>query len=225
MQKKVFHALLVATLCLVLVGCGTSGQPGGTAASTPTPTHSAPAPTESTPPSSPTPTPSALPERTDLNFRIAKWGDSKDIVKDYETAEPFESTNDNILVYIGTVAGLDAGISYFFDPEYGFYMGGYRLVEDHTTNASYISDYNTLKAAIAEKYGEPTSDDIKTLDTLAEYADAGQALQLGYVAYMTKWELDDCEIFLGMMGDNYEITTQLSYTVNDFTPAKNTDGV
>lgn len=229
MTKKFFAGLLGLSLCLILGGCDTASQPDDSATPTPSPTISAPAPTGSERPTpslpTPEPTPSTLPERTDLNFRTAKWGDSMDVVKAYETAEFYKVIDDKALVYKGSVAGLDAGINYFFDPEYGFYMGAYRLTDEHSTGSGYITDFNTLKAAVIEKYGEPTTDDIINISSLAEEHEAGDAFWLGYTVYSATWDLDDFRITMGMTCDNGEVTCGLFYATNDFTPDTNTDGI
>jgi hypothetical protein len=49
------------------------------------------------------------------------------------------------------------------------------------------------------------------MSTLADYADAADALLLGYTAYQSIWETDDTAIKLFMAADNNEISTAIFY--------------
>ena len=169
--------------------------------------------------------PEALPERDGLQFRRAKWTDDIETVKSYEDAELIYDEDEQTIMFAGNVAGLEANIIYYFDPQYGLYRGLYGITEEHTTTLNYITDYKTLKESLTHVYGQPVSDEIIPISSLAEYADDEQALSLGYVVYATDWELDGTNITLTMSSDNYAISTIVFYEATDFTPAPNTDGL
>ncbi len=49
----------------------------------------------------------------------------------------------------------------------------------YSTASLYITSYETLKDSLSEKYGKPSSDEVRKISSLAKYADADTALQLG----------------------------------------------
>lgn len=224
-------ALIVSLTMMILSGCA-KGSPPAADATPEHPTQSspisetgqAPPQVEKTQTPAPTPTPTPTSERESPDFRSAKWGDTAETVRSFESAS-FIDTVDGNLAYDGTVAGLAAHIFFRIDPDYGFYTGTYNLTVPHTSGTGYITDYETLKAAVSEKYGPPESDDIIPISSLADYADEGQKVLLGYVGYLTTWSTETCLIKLAMMSDNYKVSTILQYSTPDFTPPPNTDGV
>jgi hypothetical protein len=232
-MKPFYHLILIVILPAVLMSCiretsvsSAQQQEISTEpielSETMSPTEQIPIyePTEKpTPTEEPTPTEStALPQREDTNFRNTKWGDSVDTVKLYETAELAYEDVGKILTYSGKIAELETFIIYYFDPVQGLYHAVYGLTEKHTTDHRYISDYDQLKALLIERYGEPTTDDIATLNNAASYTDAGSALKYGYTVYATAWDTDNTEVKLVMGADNHEIKTAIDYVSSKVTP-------
>ena len=105
------------------------------------------------------------------DFRTGFWGDDEDTINKYETAK-FEGPADDgsALLYSGSVAGNDAYIVYYFDPAGTLYRGLYGITTTYSTASLYITSYETLKDNLSEKYGKPSSDEVRKISSLAKYA-------------------------------------------------------
>jgi hypothetical protein len=160
----------------------------------------------------PTATPEAtLPARENPTFKNAIWGDNKETVKDYET-ETLEEEDDDSLCYSANIVNIEAFLFYDFNADDQLYRAVYMLQNNHTTDQMYITDYNSLKSALIEKYGEPETDTRHILSDLANYTDEAGALSLGYAAYETAWPTnEDTKIYMFMSSDNYVISTAVFY--------------
>ncbi len=160
------------------------------------------------------------------DFRIGFWGDDEDTVNKFETAK-FEglSTDGLTMLYSGSVAGNDTYIMYDFDSAGKLYRGIYNLTTTYSNASFYITSYETLKDSLTEKYGKPSSDKIKKISSLAQYADADVALQLGYSVYQTVWNTETTEVSLGMLNDGSGISIVISYTDPNHEEVKNTSGL
>ena len=159
-------------------------------------------------------------------LRNVCWGDSKEIVKYVESDELFNDY-EYYLIYYTNVAGYDAKIVYTFDEDYGLYNASYHLDESYFDTGYYaISNYNKIKEVLTAKYGVPTDDIKKTINSLAEYCDSdGQALELGYIAYGTKWEKEDTLINIVMGTNNYKIFFGIVFEDSSFEKPINTSGL
>lgn len=158
------------------------------------------------------------------NFRVGFWGDDAETIKKYETAE-ICGEDEGGLIYSSDVAGQSAYAFYFFDEVGALYRGGYQFTDTYTQGAIYISHYNILKESLISKYGEPEFDEVTKLSRLADYADEGGALTLGYTAYMTKWTVDNTEILLAMMNQTGDIGIMIYYTDINHEEIHNTEGL
>lgn len=163
-------------------------------------------------------------EPPDGDFRVGFWGDHAEMIKQYETAD-FVGEVEGCLIYTGDVAGYAADILYYFDEAGVLYQGIYGLTETYQQGASYINRYTILKDSLTSKYGEPKSDEIITLSHLAEYTDAGTALDLGYTAYRTKWTTDDTEIMMALMNETGDITFVIVYSDINHEEVHNAEGL
>jgi hypothetical protein len=164
--------------------------------------------------------------RRNCEFRNIKWGDSPEIVLEYETAEPIHVDEDQneILVFEDKIVGLNTYIICYFDLDLGLYHAVYGINEQHTTNYLYITNYDDLKAALTEEYGTALEDDVITINDAARLVDDGTALYYGYTIYNASWETDNTEISLGMISDNFEIKTVVDYLSKDIIPSVDTSG-
>lgn len=160
------------------------------------------------------------------DFRIGFWGDDEDTINKYETAK-FEgpAEDGSAMLYSGKVAGNDAYIVYYFDAAGKLYRGVYGLTTTYSTASLYITSYETLKDSLTEKYGKPSSDEVRKISSLAKYADADTALQLGYSVYQTVWNTETTEVSLGMLNDGSGISILISYTDPNHEEVKNTSGL
>ena len=172
--------------------------------------------------SSSDPTFTAVKAAVNPDFRNTNWGDSPETVIARETAESYNNGTlilpDNYLVYKSKINSLDTNITYYFDSSQRLYRAEYGITEDHGYSAQlYISNYESLKNLLIEKYGVPYEDEVLILNHLAEYTDDATALNMGYTAYVTKWKTDTTEIMLAMMcGSGGTISLAIFYSSIEF---------
>jgi len=147
------------------------------------------------------------------DFKQFVWGDSQDKILEVEgSPEEYGKLEGNpALYYDKLLAGMDTQLAYAFN-ENGLYFAGYILNVKHTQGDKYISDYNTLKGALIDKYGYPKYD-IESWDSddNKEYYTKGDALIYGHLMYITRFFTDTTQITLWMDSDNFQVQTSLFY--------------
>ena len=74
--------------------------------------------------------------------------------------------NTTMMMCSGAVSGKDAYITYLFDPIGKLHQCFYGINDTYNTTALYITAYNTLKENLIEKYGKPSSDEVKNSPAL-----------------------------------------------------------
>lgn len=160
--------------------------------------------------------------RDDCDFKMAKFGDSKEIVKRYETEELIEQEEVEGLLYSTTLMGINARLMYVFNDEDQLCRVGYIFDENHTDYNLYFSDYEIIKEALVEKYGDP-DDKRESKGSLYGYCDTkGEALSLGQYGICEKWNLDNKDICIYLFSDNYVIEFVLVYESKEYTKTNNT---
>ncbi len=79
----------------------------------------------------------------------------------------------------------------------------YKLLEEYADNSHYLEDYNTLRAYLNGKVGEPRSDKTvwknKVFEKNAE--DPVEALTRGHVAYSSEWVFRDTSVRIMLGGE------------------------
>lgn len=161
-------------------------------------------------------------DRENCDFRNAKWGDSMKTVKEYTYDLTFTEESNVGLMAETVVCSYNAYVVYQFDDN-ELYGGVYLFNIGSTKGGRYIAAYNTVKDALIEKYGNPFEDVIApmTNQDLINVAGDATALELGYVAYVTRWETGNSNIALSMFDQNYEIMFTLVYTDKTYEPTTN----
>lgn len=161
-------------------------------------------------------------EKREGDVRSAKFGDSMEIVEQYEEGEPYEHTGDTLL-YETELNGFTTTIGYSFNENDQLYSVLYLINEEHTNYNLYCSDYESINDILTEKYGKPASEDVNK-SSLYEYcSDAGEALSLGQVVFVTKWELENMNITHVLINDN-SILHMISYDSKKYDETKSTSG-
>jgi hypothetical protein len=234
MKRRISIILCVAFCFIALCACSnsvssttTDAEPESTATSAEEQANEAESTATPEPTQEPTqePTPEPTPEERDGDFRSAFWGDDKETVKKYETANLLHES-ENGLFYDGvSVAAKNFYAIYYFDTEGKLYQGLYYLTDTHTQGSMYITDYNILKDALTSVYGTPTSDVVKNLNSAASATDAGSALEYGWRAYRTIWETETTTIDILLGADNYEIMLYIGYEDKNHEEVINTSGL
>lgn len=168
---------------------------------------------------------SKTPAPDDCDFRAGHWGDSMDQILQHET-HCGERASDGMVINDIQVNGIAADAYYILDDDGNFVMGVYKFTNSEYSDATYITNYNSLKGSLTAKYGTPQTDRIIRLSSLADYTDAAGALGLGFVRYLATWETDRTTITLFMQAENYSsINTYIYYVSNDYQYAPNTGDV
>ncbi len=152
--------------------------------------------------------------RDNCIVRNAKFGDSEEIVKRYETGKILQTIDGDSggysVVYEDTVEGEEAYIYYTFNSKSELWQIDILFMESHTDYSIYISNFNSITEKITSKYGEPKVE--KGKGSLYSYCSTEEeALSIGQVKYRNTWDSDDISIISYLGNDNYEITFFIRY--------------
>ena len=152
--------------------------------------------------------------RDNCIVRNAKFGDSEEIVKRYETGELLQTIDDDdggySVIYEDAVDGEDAYIYYTFNNKNKLWQIDIIFIENHTDYSFYISNFNTITEKITSKYGEPKVE--KGRGSLYSYCGTEEeALNIGQVKYRNTWDTEDISIISYLGKDNYEIKFFIRY--------------
>lgn len=144
-------------------------------------------------------------------FRKTTWGMSPLEVKNTEVLDIYQE-NEEMLVYKDKIINLSCYIFYIF-ADNKLVRSKYSIIEEHSNENFYISDYRTIYDILIKKYGEPLSEDEIWLNDL--YKDDvqrwGFAISLGHLRYISRWENNNTDITLALYGDNYDILFAVEY--------------
>lgn len=230
-------ALIISTLlsCCILSGCNQNNTNNNQVTESITEKETTTSIETTTNQTTTTPTTSETTETTvetlvDPNrktiVRDVCWGDTIDIVKSLEKTECIEE-NETTLIYDTAVANYDASLMYIFDSDYGLYDISYHFPDETGGNGLIlIGKYKKIVETLSVKYGEPISDITKPIDSLYEYCDSdAEALELGCLAYLTTWELDDTKIEMVMAQVDYKINIVIFFKDTNFEAPIDTSGL
>ena len=166
-----------------------------------------------TPTAEPTadPTPNSLP--TDV--RNARWGMTKDEVKAVEKENIIDEEETDIL-FNGRVSNKDCNILYSFNDKGELYRVALLFEEAHTNPNRYISDYNTIKEGLIEKYGKPELPTDSFWDGGERLykdnpSDYGMAVLMGYLQYLSTWDNKKTSISLSLRGVSRKANLIVTY--------------
>ena len=122
--------------------------------------------------------------------------------------------------YTTTFAGYEAAGMMAFSDDKLYQITN--LIEIETSNDNkYIDAYFEIKALLTKKYGAPTSEAEYLEGSYDKYFPrgtyAGQAISLGKGVYQSRFQCngeDNKYIHLGLSGDNYKISLNLSLQIS-----------
>lgn len=126
-------------------------------------------------------------ETPEYDFKTFRWGASKEDIIAVEGEPTTTDLYGEVLVYDVTAVGMEMKLFYSFDDR-GLVGVSYLLTGSFEDNDQYIEKYNTFKAALSRKYGEPTLDEEswESDEGKAAYADKkGDAVFWGQLSYVT----------------------------------------
>lgn len=175
--------------------------------------------------SSPITTETPIEQRSNADFRNAKWGENVETVKEYELDVTLSGDEDQLSGEVN-VGGYDSYVGFFFDNN-KLYEGIYAFPLDYSNAGQYIPVYDDLKSMLTQKYGEPYEDEIipLTKQSQIDYTGPAHALEYGYVVYRSQWETGTTNIMLGMSAEDYEVKLLISYTDKNYEPDINDSGL
>lgn len=159
--------------------------------------------------------------RKNLTFRNTKWGDSKDTVQRYESAEYVGNAgDDNYLMYSTKLNSKEVNLIYTFQND-KLVEGAYMLSNDEETYYK-IQYYDDIKEILTKKYGKPSRDKINIINSLAEYAsDDAMAIDLGYLSYTALWNTKDSDIYIALMKGEDGVGFILNYSKKGYESKSN----
>lgn len=166
--------------------------------------------------SSPISTEIPIKQRSNVDFRNAKWGENMETVKKYEIDATLSGDEDQLSGEVN-VGGYDSYVGFFFDDN-KLYEGIYAFALNYSNAGQYIPVYEDLKSMLTQKYGEPYEDEIipLTKQSQIDYTGPAHSLEYGYVVYRSQWETDTTNILLGMSAENYEVKLLILYTDKNY---------
>jgi tetratricopeptide (TPR) repeat protein len=154
-------------------------------------------------------------ENEEKDFRIANWGDSKEIVMRKEGVPNIVDNIPNIYVFSDNIAGLPCTVLYSFSDN-KLTMAKYIFDVKHSNDNAYIQDYEELVDLMTQKYGKPTSGGKHNAVWLNDlfkddYSRWGLAISCGELVFESAWDTDNTEILLQLRGENYSISLVIQY--------------
>lgn len=151
------------------------------------------------------------------DFKRIIWGMSREEVKASENMTPSYEDEESV-AYSVTICGLRAELFYIFTKTGKLSRAGYYIDEKHFNENLYITDFWTLREALIDKYGDPTSHDIIWRNRLYEddYENWGLAVSIGHLVFSDSWETPRTRIELELYGDNFEIHLLIRYISKEF---------
>jgi hypothetical protein len=151
------------------------------------------------------------------DFRNVAWGTSQEEVKVSENINPLAEDKESLLFKV-QLAGKEVTLVYKFLSPHGLYSSGYLFDEKHTNKNNFIDDYDEIKSLLIKKYGPPTVERVIWLNDLFkdDPKDFGMAVSIGHLKYISSWKVEETNISLGLVGDNYKISMLLNYKSERF---------
>lgn len=189
-MKKIIITVTLGLLIIFAVGCGRSETADKDIASEELPWND---------------------EDTLFQFRKAWWGMSMDEVRESEAVPPTQE-NEEVIVYRGKTLGLKSIIGYIFKDDS---LTAGRCLFEHTRveTGEYISDFEYLKSAFTEKYGQPAVDNIEWLNPRSENKDNPEkALLAGDMFYYAIWNMPKTKIMMTLRKEEKKLQLGFEYS-------------
>lgn len=160
-------------------------------------------------------------DRDHCDFRCANFGETKEIIKRYETEE-LEYDEDDMISYKVTFCGVDGVLIYSFNEEGKLAAAGYLLGEDIINYDLYISYFEDINEILEKKYGK--ADSVQSFNNSYGNLSLGNALVLGDYAKQCEWYEDNMTIRLLLQSEEWnEIVFNCMYYSNEYYKEKEQD--
>lgn len=150
-------------------------------------------------------------ENNKSDFRVAKWGESKEMIMTKEKKED-KSNSKSIYSFDDKIAGINCDVSYAFVNN-KLTMGYYSFKIEHTNKNDYIDDYKNIISLLTDKYGSPFKDVPIWKNSLykEDFDNYGFAVSIGHLSYNSIWFKAKTNIAVSLHGDNNEIKLDVIY--------------
>ncbi len=157
-------------------------------------------------------------ETTNFDIRNVRWGMSREEVIQSEEETIYQET-ENYIAYSTELASLDVFLVYHFIDDM-LVRANYLIIEEHSNEYDYISDFNILLELLIIKYGETEHEDeyrVWKNNLLRDSPNLwGTALSTGDLVYEAIWNLERTEIILNLSGEHYDISLIIQYSSKGF---------
>lgn len=156
----------------------------------------------------------------DCDFRVAKWGETKEAIMKKEGETNLVPNNPDIYAFNGNIAGMKCLVAYFFTNNQ-LTMAKYIFEEEHSNSNLHIDDYTQLVRLMTEKYGKPIEGGENNMVWFNDlyrdnFEDWGFAISMGHMAMDATWETAKSDILVQLSGENYEIKLIVQYIGREF---------
>lgn len=152
--------------------------------------------------------------RSNIYLDEAEWGMSSDQLKTIK-GQPVHQGNYQgyyIIGYQKKILERDCLVGYYFSNDR---LKGAKLsfLEQYTNKNQNIADFKQIKELLIQKYGKPVEekiswDDVTHKDNISEW---GDAIAMGHLEYLSKWEARQTEVLLHLFGEEDEISLEVTY--------------
>jgi len=148
---------------------------------------------------------------SDAGFRKSKWGNSKNYVKDNESATLVNNKPD-VLTYKKNIGKFNVLISYLFTNN-KLTSGVYVVNNKYEESIKYIYDFDQLKKVLTEKYGKPDKDvkDWKIDTYKGDFKNWGKAVQEGMLTEYAIWNEEKSIVTLKLTSVDGRIRLTINY--------------
>ncbi|HUY15204.1 MAG TPA: hypothetical protein VMX16_16480 [Terriglobia bacterium] len=156
-------------------------------------------------------------EKAAPDFRKAAWGMTVDEVKATETGKPDQESDiqgEHLLDYDREVGGFSHTTVFYIFAQNKLARAKYIFNEEHSDDADYISDFQSVEKLLEERYGPPSSHNKiwKSDDDQDEFSGhEGLAVATGALSFYTEWDTSASAIIEALDGDNYSVDFQVEY--------------
>jgi len=157
------------------------------------------------------------------DFRVAKWGDSKESIIQKE-GKPNDAIDDRLYMFSDFVAGMSCDVVYIFTNNI-LTMSKYIFKDTHTNKNEYITDFRKMVSLMTEKYGEPDYNKPTWSNSLYkdEPDEYGFAVSLGHLIYSAGWLGNKTNILVLLSGENYKQSLIIQYKSLKFQDLKSNE--
>jgi hypothetical protein len=147
------------------------------------------------------------------DFRFTRWGMTPEEVTASESKlDPIEKGG-NLIKYKTQILGKNVELVYLF-AQNKLIGSSYKLEDNYLNSQHFITTYQKLKAALAQKYGPAQKDEIIWSNDAYRNVNnkRGLALSLGHVKYLAIWETPDTTITCSLKEENFYVNCSVEYS-------------